>query len=223
MPQAQPTHQLGLFDAVTPRRFLHTARGLTTLREAARACNRCQVATRACQTVFGQGPEDARVVFVGEQPGDEEDLTGTPFVGPAGRVLEDALAQVGINRRRVYVTLAVKHSNWEARGRRRIHRAPQAQDVAACRPWLEAELAAIKPQMLVCLGVTAARALLGASFNMRVEHGRPSASIWAPWTLCTWHPTEHWQSVADGTSPHELAFMEDLRTVAAQLHRLEAA
>ena len=133
---------------------------LALLRTLAAGCQACELYKRATQTVFGEGVSDVRVVFVGEQPGHEEDLAGRPFVGPAGRLLDRALVEVGIDRSTVYVTNVVKHFKWEPRGKRRIHAKPNASEIAACRPWLEAELELIKPEVLVCLGATAAQALL---------------------------------------------------------------
>src|SRR6059058_2594436 len=139
---------------------------LTEMRKAASNCTACHLYTRATQTVFGEGPKRAPIMLVGEQPGDSEDVAGKPFVGPAGKILDRALAEAGINRDEVYVTNAVKHFKWEPRGKRRIHQKPNSREIAACRPWLEAELRLVKPRLLVCLGATAAQAIFGPSFRV---------------------------------------------------------
>jgi uracil-DNA glycosylase len=169
--------------------FVPVNAGLAALRDAAARCAGCELHRHATQTVFGQGPADARIMLVGEQPGDQEDLTGRPFVGPAGEVLDRALAEAGLAREALYVTNAVKHFKFVARGKRRIHQTPRPAEIAACRPWLEAQLAAIKPETVVCLGATAARALLGPEFRLMREHGRIVATRWAPRTLATLHPS----------------------------------
>ena len=166
---------------------------MTSLQRVARDaadCRACDLWRNATQTVFGEGPENAGLMLVGEQPGDREDLAGKPFVGPAGRVLDDALAAAGIDREKVYVTNAVKHFKWRARGKRRIHDKPNRMEVAACRPWLDAELAAVRPQVLVVLGATAAQALLGASFRVTRERGRPIGDTgFAEHVVATVHPS----------------------------------
>jgi uracil-DNA glycosylase len=162
---------------------------LSTLRKAAADCKACPLWRRATQTVFGQGSSRADIMLVGEQPGDREDLAGRPFVGPAGRVLDEALAEAGIERDRAYVTNVVKHFKWEERGKRRIHAKPSWTEIAACRPWLEAELAAIEPRVLVCLGATAAQTLLGRDFRVTKQRGQPVESALAPFVLATLHPS----------------------------------
>jgi uracil-DNA glycosylase family protein len=158
-------------------------------REAA-DCRACDLWRDATQTVFGEGPQDARLMLVGEQPGDREDLAGRPFVGPAGRVLDEALTAAGIDRERVYVTNAVKHFKWRARGKRRIHDKPNRAEVAACRPWLDGELALVKPRVLVLLGATAAQALLGTGFRVTRERGRPiGGTEFAEHVVATVHPS----------------------------------
>jgi uracil-DNA glycosylase family protein len=169
--------------------FVPANAGLAELREAAERCTGCELHRHATQTVFGQGPADARIMLVGEQPGDQEDLTGRPFVGPAGEVLDRALAEAGLAREGLYVTNAVKHFKFVARGKRRIHQTPRPAEIVACRPWLEAQLAVIKPETVVCLGATAARALLGPEFRLMREHGRFVATRWAPKTMATLHPS----------------------------------
>jgi len=146
-------------------------RPLTELRAAAAECTACDLYERATQTVFGEGPSSARIVFIGEQPGDHEDLEGRPFVGPAGRVFDDALAAAGIDRGSTYVTNAVKHFKWKGRGKRRLHEKPDAREIRACRQWWESELAAIEPEIVVCLGATAAQAVFGMSFRLTQHRG----------------------------------------------------
>jgi uracil-DNA glycosylase len=169
--------------------FVPAGADLPTLQQAAARCTGCDLYRHATRTVFGQGPGDARVVLVGEQPGDQEDLRGAPFVGPAGEVLDRALVEVGLVRERLYVTNAVKHFKFVPRGKRRIHQTPGTVELTACRPWLEAEIGLIRPETLVCLGATAARALLGPTFRLMREHGRVVATPWAPRTLATLHPS----------------------------------
>jgi uracil-DNA glycosylase len=152
-------------------------------------CRACPLWRTATQTVFGEGPATAELFFVGEQPGDVEDREGRPFVGPAGRVFDDALAEAGIARNKVYVTNAVKHFKWEGRGKRRIHKKPNAAELAACRPWLDAELEVLSPRVLVALGATAAQALLGRSFRVTQQRGVPVESDLAPQVLATVHPS----------------------------------
>jgi DNA polymerase len=149
------------------------SKSIDTLRKAAAECRGCQLYARATQVVFGAGPRGARVMLIGEQPGDKEDIVGTPFVGPAGAMLRRALDEVGLAPDDTYVTNAVKHFSWEPRGKRRIHKKPRASEVKACRPWLDAELLAVKPAVLVCLGATAAQYLLVSSFKLMAYRGRP--------------------------------------------------
>ena len=191
---------------------------VTKLREAAAGCRACPLWKDATQTVFGEGPAKAAVMLVGEQPGDREDLDGRPFVGPAGRVLDDALAEAGINRGEVYLTNAVKHFKWKARGKRRIHQKPNAEEIAACRPWLDAELAVVKPDVLVALGATAAQALLGRGFRVTRERGVPVDSDLAPNVLATVHPSSILRA-RDEAERREAyaAFVADLRAVAKLL------
>jgi len=187
---------------------------MASLREAASGCRACPLWKDATQTVFGEGPAKAAVVLVGEQPGDREDLEGRPFVGPAGRVLDDALADAGIERKQVYLTNAVKHFKWKARGKRRIHQKPNAEEIAACRPWLDAELAVVKPDVLVALGATAAQALLGRGFRVTRERGVPVDSDLAPTVLATVHPSSilRARDEAERREAYE-AFVADLRAV----------
>lgn len=191
---------------------------LPSLRAAAARCRACPLWERGTQTVFGEGPRGAEVVLVGEQPGHEEDLSGRPFVGPAGRLLDRALEAAGIDRAAVYVTNAVKHFKWEARGKRRIHQKPNAGEVRACRPWVEAELTAIQPRALVCLGATAAQALLGRSFRVTEWRGQLVSSPLAPLVLATVHPSSILRAPDDAARRAELArFVEDLAVLAAAL------
>jgi DNA polymerase len=169
--------------------FLPKERDLPALREAAKGCRGCPLWQRGTQTVFGAGPATARVMLVGEQPGHEEDLAGAPFVGPAGRILDRALEAAGIDRRQVYVTNVVKHFKWEAKGKRRIHVKPGQLEISACLPWLEAELDVVKPSALVCLGATAAQALLGSKFRVTRQRGEWISARWASHVMATIHPS----------------------------------
>jgi uracil-DNA glycosylase family protein len=162
---------------------------LAEVREASGKCTACHLYKRATQTVFGEGPKGAPMMLVGEQPGDYEDVAGKPFVGPAGKIMDRALEEAGIDRSQVYVTNAVKHFKWEPRGKRRIHQKPNAREIAACRPWLEAELRLVKPKLLVCLGATAAQAIFGPSFRVTRERGKVLSSKFAPRVLATVHPS----------------------------------
>jgi uracil-DNA glycosylase len=187
---------------------------VTNVREAAAGCRACPLWKDATQTVFGEGPAKAAVMLVGEQPGDREDVEGRPFVGPAGRVLDDALDEAGIERTQVYLTNVVKHFKWKARGKRRIHQKPNAEEIAACRPWLDAELEVVKPDVLVALGATAAQALLGRGFRVTRERGVPVDSDLAPNVLATVHPSSILRA-RDEAERREAyaAFVADLRVV----------
>ena len=188
---------------------------LDQLREAARRCRACDLFLTGTQTVFGEGPARAEVMMVGEQPGDQEDRAGQPFVGPAGRVLDEALEEVGIDRSRVYVTNVVKHFKWVARGKRRIHSKPNAREIRACRPWLEAELADVQPRVVVALGATAAQALLGASFRVTQQRGKPLEDTGlAPYVVATVHPASILRAPDPETREAEgRAFVHDLKVV----------
>jgi uracil-DNA glycosylase family protein len=187
----------------------------TSLRElasAAKGCTACPLFKHATQTVFGEGPKTARMMLVGEQPGDSEDLKGKPFVGPAGKLLDRALADAGIQRDDVYVTNAVKHFKWEARGKRRIHKKPSSRDIAACRPWLESELRAVKPDVLVCLGSTAAQTMFGPQFRVTKQRGEVLESEFAKKTVATVHPSSLLRAPDEETRHREYAkFVDDLR------------
>jgi uracil-DNA glycosylase len=169
--------------------FIPESPTIPSLWRAAQGCTACDLYKRATQAVLGAGPRTAAAFFIGEQPGDQEDLAGHPFVGPAGQVLDQALLAAGIPRDEVYVTNAVKHFKWEPRGKRRIHAKPTLGEVKACRPWLETELAIVKPQVIVCLGATAAQGLLGPAFRITRDHGRFFPNEWAPWLMATLHPS----------------------------------
>src|SRR5690606_13469231 len=169
--------------------FLPKTRTLSAARTAAAACRGCHLYKNATQTVFGAGPKRAPVMLVGEQPGDQEDRTGKPFVGPAGRLLDRALDEAGIDRAAVYVTNVVKHFKWEPRGKRRIHRKPDSREIAACMPWLELEAALVRPAALVCLGATAGRAVLGPSFKVTRDRGEWHEGTLAPHVMGTIHPS----------------------------------
>jgi uracil-DNA glycosylase family protein len=188
---------------------------LVSLRAAAVHCQACDLWQRGTQTVFGEGARRAAAMLIGEQPGNEEDLSGHPFVGPAGRLLDKALEEAGIERSRAYVTNVVKHFKWEARGKRRIHAKPDALEIMACRPWLEAELAVVKPEIVVCLGATAAQALLGKKFKVTQERGRIFASELAPRVMATVHPSSILRAPDDESRHVEMRrFIDDLRKVA---------
>ena len=198
-------------------------RDLQVLREAAKGCRACPLWKLGTQTVFGEGSPRARVMFVGEQPGDKEDLAGRPFVGPAGAVLDKALDEAGIDRREVYVTNAVKHFKWEPRGKRRIHKKPNAMEIAACRPWLGAEIEALQPEVIVCLGATAAQALLGKQFRVTTSRGEIIESD-GKTMLATVHPSSILRAPDDETRRMEREkFVQDLRVVARYLQRSSKA
>jgi uracil-DNA glycosylase len=191
---------------------------LPRLRKAAAGCRACPLWRTGTQTVFGEGPAPAEVMLVGEQPGDQEDKQGRPFVGPAGRVLDEALERAGIDRERVYLTNAVKHFKWEARGKRRIHAKPTWSEQMACKPWLEAELAVVRPRVLVCLGATAAQSLLGKQFRVTKERGRWLESDLAECVTATIHPSAVLrQRDADSRHRELAALVADLELVASVL------
>src|SRR5437762_840051 len=192
--------------------------GLANVRDAAKACQACDLWRRGTQTVFGEGAADAELMLVGEQPGDAEDLAGRPFVGPAGKLLDRALAEAGIDRGDVYVTNVVKHFKWEPRGKRRIHAKPNQAEIGACLPWLQAELDVIKPEAVVCLGATAAQALLGPRFRVTKERGRWVNAPWAQRVLATVHPSAILRAPDEQTRHREFdLFVADLAHVRAAL------
>jgi DNA polymerase len=190
-------------------------RSLQELAREAAGCRACPLWKNATQTVFGEGPDDARVLIVGEQPGDAEDREGHPFVGPAGRLLDEALVEAGLDRAQIYVTNAVKHFKWVARGKRRLHERPNAREIRACRPWLEAEIAALEPTAILCLGATAAASLLGGSFRVTKSRGQSVASPWARHVIATVHPASLLRipDAAERRAERE-RFVADLRVLA---------
>jgi DNA polymerase len=203
--------------------------GLDGLRTAAAGCRACELWEPATQTVFGEGPETARIVFVGEQPGDQEDRKGEPFVGPAGRLLDKALADAGIDRRDAYITNAVKHFRFTPKGKRRMHQTPGPEHLRACRPWLEAEFAVLQPEVVVCLGATAAKALISPSFRITKDRGQ--LLPWTPpgaeedeedaphqtWMLATTHPSAILRTPDDARDAAYAALVADLAVVAGAL------
>jgi uracil-DNA glycosylase family protein len=191
---------------------------LKGLREAAKDCRACDLWKLGTQTVFGEGPRKADLMLIGEQPGDAEDLSGHPFVGPAGKLLDRALAAAGIDRGSVYLTNVVKHFKWEPRGKRRIHKKPRATEIGACRPWLDAEIAMVKPRVIVCLGATAAQALLGSGFKVTKHRGAFVASPLAPRVLATVHPSSILRAPDDEARRQGLkGLTNDLRAAARAL------
>jgi uracil-DNA glycosylase family protein len=207
--------QLSLDETAAP--LVPERPSLAKLREAAAGCTACDLHKTGTQTVFGEGKVSAEVVFVGEQPGDQEDLQGRPFVGPAGKLFDKALDDADIDRTRVYVTNAVKHFKWIARGKRRIHQKPNWSEIAACRPWLDAELETIKPRVLVCLGATAAQALLGRDFRVSRQRGVPVESDLAEHVLATVHPSSILRGDPESREQEYQAFVDDLKAVARQI------
>ncbi|HKY30384.1 MAG TPA: UdgX family uracil-DNA binding protein [Pyrinomonadaceae bacterium] len=188
---------------------------LPSVRAAAADCRACDLWERGTQTVFGEGRRRSIVMFVGEQPGNEEDLTGKPFVGPAGKLLDSALEEAGIDRSQTYVTNVVKHFKWEARGKRRIHKKPNAQQISACRPWLETEIALVKPHVIVVLGATAAQSLLGPKFRVTQQRGQFIESDLAPYIMATVHPSSILRAPDDETRRLEYRrFLDDLKKLA---------
>lgn len=196
-------------------------RSLTTVRKAAAGCRRCHLWQRATQTVFGEGPATARLMLVGEQPGDQEDLAGEPFVGPAGQLLRDALVEAGIDPADVFLTNAVKHFKWQPRGKRRIHEKPNREEVLACRMWLDEEIEAVRPAMIVALGATAAAALLGSAGRVTRDRGRFFPSTLAPLVTLTVHPSSILRA-PDSAARQQARqqFVKDLKAIARKLGRI---
>jgi uracil-DNA glycosylase len=191
---------------------------LSSLKSAAADCRACELWKKGTQTVFGEGRRRVKIMFVGEQPGNEEDLTGKPFVGPAGRLFDEALTKAGIDRQQTYVTNVVKHFKWEPRGKRRIHKKPNSQEIKACRPWLEAELALIKPAVIVALGAIAAQSLLGAEFRVTKQRGQFFESTLAPAVMATVHPSSILRAPDKETRRLEYQlFVNDLKKLARAL------
>jgi DNA polymerase len=191
---------------------------LTTLERAAKTCTACHLFRNATQTVFGEGAKGATLMLLGEQPGDQEDLAGKPFVGPAGKILDRALKEAGIDHGEVYVTNTVKHFKWEPRGKRRIHKKPNSREIAACRPWLEAELRVVRPGLLVCLGATAAQAVFGPAFRVTRERGKVLESELAPKVVATVHPSSLLRQPDEESRDREYKlFVADLRAAVKAL------
>lgn len=205
-----------MVDTAAP--LVPSERTLPALQEAASGCKACPLWERGTRTVFGEGAAGARLLLVGEQPGDREDLEGRPFVGPAGRLLDTALEEAGIDRSTVYVTNVVKHFKWEARGKRRIHKRPNADEITACRPWLDAEIEAVGPEVVVCLGATAAQALLGSSFKVTKQRGQVIEGLMGPAVTATVHPSSILRAPDEEARRREMAaFVHDLMAIAKRL------
>lgn len=208
----------------TAAAFLPEKMTLPRLRDAASICKGCDLWKRGTQTIFGEGSPHARVLLVGEQPGDKEDLQGRPFVGPAGAILDKALAAAGIERNEVYVTNIVKHFKWEPRGKRRIHKKPSALEVSACRPWLDAELAVTHPDVVVLLGASAAQGLLGRDFRVSQQRGQWISSPLAPSVMATVHPSSILRAPDEETRHEEMRrFIADLKKAAGRIRLPKAA
>jgi DNA polymerase len=200
--------------------FLPKVLSLASLKRAAAKCEGCPLYQRATQTVFGEGPEDARVVMVGEQPGDTEDRQGRPFVGSAGKLLDRALGEAGVDRSKVYVTNAVKHFKWVERGKRRIHQKPNALEIHACKPWLDAEISVMKPDLIVCLGATAAQALMGKNFRVTVERGKFFDTPYESELMATVHPSSLLRIKEEDERKREFGlFVGDLEKVARKMRK----
>jgi len=195
---------------------------LGQLKTAARDCQACDLWRNATQTVFGEGKAGAKIMLVGEVPGDKEDIEGKPFVGPAGKLLDAALVEAGIDRKEVYVTNAVKHFKWEPRGKRRIHKKPNAAEIAACRPWLDAEIGAVKPRIIVCLGATAAQALLGREFRVTQHRAELVKSELGAGVMATVHPSSILRIPDEGAKREELKrFVDDLKRIQKHLNKID--
>lgn len=203
--------------------FIPDTRAISSLRAAAAECAGCELFRRATHVVFGEGPADARLMLVGEQPGDHEDLLGRPFVGPAGALLARVLKRVGIPRESLYVTNAVKHFKWEARGQRRLHVKPSAGEVQACRGWLMAEIEAVRPALIVALGATAAQTFFGRGFSVTQRRGEVHDTAWAPWWMATWHPSALLRMPEPAKAEASAQFEADLRLAADALARAATA
>jgi uracil-DNA glycosylase len=209
-----PKHTAGNPDDPAQKKIPSTPT-LPGLAKISKNCKACDLWQRGTQIVFGEGEPDAKVMFVGEVPGDQEDLAGKPFVGPAGALLDKALIEAGIDRSKTYVTNAVKHFNWEPRGKRRIHKKPNAAEIAACRPWLDAEIDRLKPEVIVCLGATAAQALLGKDFRVTQHRGEFVDSPLAPHVAATVHPSSILRAPDEETRHEEMKrFVADLKKIA---------
>jgi uracil-DNA glycosylase len=225
-PTLPMTHQISM--AKSPSRIssapIPDKLTLPALRAAAAGCKACDLWKLGTQTVFGEGRASAQVMLVGEQPGDKEDLKGRPFVGPAGAVLDKALAAAGINRNDVYVTNIVKHFKWEPRGKRRLHKKPNTLEISACRPWLDAEIKVVKPEVVVLLGASAAQGIMGRQFRVTQQRGQWVQSNIAPLVMATVHPSSILRAPDDDSRHEEMRkFVDDLKKVAAQLQQRRAA
>lgn len=212
--------------SITAARVVPQRGTLPALRKEARACKACDLWKTATQTVFGEGTSKATIMIVGEQPGDQEDRFGRPFVGPSGKLLDEALDEVGIDRATVYVTNVVKHFKWSVseRGKRRIHKKPRQSEIQACSPWLEAELQTVRPKILVCMGATAAQALLGKQFSVTRLHGQTVASPHARFAIATMHPSSILRAIDAAARQQQMAeFIDDLRQVALLAAKKQAA
>ena len=196
---------------------------LTKLRDIAAACKACDLWKSGTQTVFGEGRPSSLIMFIGEQPGDKEDLAGRPFVGPAGALLDKSLEEAGIDRSKVYVTNVVKHFKWEPRGKRRIHKKPNGVEIAACRPWLDAEIRVVRPRAIICLGATAAQAIIGPKFRVSVQRGELVPSDLAEYVTATVHPSSILRAPSDDARSLERArFVDDLKRIRAALGEIAA-
>jgi DNA polymerase len=204
-------------DAKGNQKPIDFATSLKRLAQAAQTCINCPLYRNATQTVFGEGPTKASIVLVGEQPGDQEDSRGRPFVGPAGKLLDRCLLEAGLDRSQIYVTNTVKHFKWEPAGKRRLHKKPGAREIAACKPWLEAELYLIRPKLVVALGATAAQALMGPSFRVTRERGRLVTTEWAEYFIATVHPSSLLRARAEDREREIQEFIADFRKIAYHL------
>jgi uracil-DNA glycosylase family protein len=205
----------------TAAEFIPAKPTLDSLRKSAAHCTACDLYMRGTQTVFGEGSERARVILVGEQPGDKEDLMGRPFVGPAGKLLDRALEIAGIERDETYVTNIVKHFKWEPRGKRRIHKKPNSLEIAACRPWFDAEVQVIKPQVVICLGATAAQAIIGKNFKVTQRRGELIFNLGiAPAVMATVHPSSILRAPDEEARRDEMtSFVDDLKVASSYIHK----
>ena len=210
-------------ETTSARDFLPEKRTIEELRVAAQSCEGCDLYKNTTQTVFGEGPKNAKIVFVGEQPGDMEDRAGHPFVGPAGRLLDKALTEAGIPRDQVYVTNAVKHFKWIWRGKRRLHQKPAIREVAACRPWLEAEIDAVAPKLIVCMGATAAQSVLGRPVPVTKERGKFIESKTGPATFITIHPSAIYRQRDESEREREYRrFASEMKLVRRKIKSIKA-
>ena len=210
-------------DRGTAQSLIPSRLTLPVLRAAAAGCKACDLWKTATQTVFGEGRAASKIMFIGEQPGDREDRMGLPFVGPAGQLLDRGLSEAGIDRAEAYVTNAVKHFKWEPRGKRRIHKKPRASEIEACKPWLEAEIAVVKPQVIVCLGATASQALLGKTFSVTRQRGELFQSEFASKVMATVHPSSLLRLTDENDRRQQTErFIEDLKVAARAIRKLAA-